>query len=228
MNDSDPISEEEQALFRLAMRGVTPLVKKNKGLPSKIRDKTVQKSVMPTVHPVQRTPSNQPASRKSIQSKSVFKGNHSPIAPSTIIKKSTHRKYVTLQPGSRISDELNVLDLSYPEVKSEEVIYFFRPGFTYQEQRKLKRGHSHIKARLDLHQLGLEQALFQCEHFLQDCHAKRLRYVIIIHGKAQNTPTPILKNALNRWLRQHPLVLAFHSAKQSHGGTGALYVVIRS
>jgi DNA-nicking Smr family endonuclease len=33
---------------------------------------------------------------------------------------------------------------------------------------------------------------------------------------------------MNSWLRQHHTVLAFSSAPPRHGGTGALYVLLRS
>jgi DNA-nicking Smr family endonuclease len=38
---------------------------------------------------------------------------------------------------------------------------------------------------------------------------------------------PVIKNELNRWLRQHKDVQAFCSASQKDGGTGALFVLLR-
>jgi DNA-nicking Smr family endonuclease len=37
----------------------------------------------------------------------------------------------------------------------------------------------------------------------------------------------VLKQKVNRWLRQWNNVLAFVSTRQVHGGTGALYVLLR-
>jgi len=37
----------------------------------------------------------------------------------------------------------------------------------------------------------------------------------------------VLKNKLNLWLRQHNDVLAYCSARQSDGGAGAIYVLLK-
>ena len=38
---------------------------------------------------------------------------------------------------------------------------------------------------------------------------------------------PVLKNAVNRWLRNWDTVLAFVSTRQVDGGTGAIYVLLQ-
>jgi len=52
--------------------------------------------------------------------------------------------------------------------------------------------------------------------------------VRIIHGKGRGSGNrgPVLKSAVNRWLRRHGAVRAFCSARRNDGGTGALYVLI--
>ena len=51
----------------------------------------------------------------------------------------------------------------------------------------------------------------------------------IIHGKGYRSGArgPVLKTAVNHWLRLHLDVLAFVSARAIDGGTGALYVLLR-
>jgi DNA-nicking Smr family endonuclease len=53
--------------------------------------------------------------------------------------------------------------------------------------------------------------------------------VRIVHGKGYNSwqNQPVLKIQLNKWLRQCDEVLAFCSARQADGGTGAVYVLIK-
>ena len=53
--------------------------------------------------------------------------------------------------------------------------------------------------------------------------------VRIVHGKGRGSGQrgPVLKQKVNRWLRQWDTVLAFVSTRQVHGGTGALYVLLR-
>jgi len=38
---------------------------------------------------------------------------------------------------------------------------------------------------------------------------------------------PMIKSHVNTWLRQHPQVLGFTSCLPRHGGTGALYVMLK-
>ena len=47
--------------------------------------------------------------------------------------------------------------------------------------------------------------------FLALCRDRHIRCVRIIHGKGYGSRagSPVLKNRLNHWLRQHPDVLAF-------------------
>ena len=55
-----------------------------------------------------------------------------------------------------------------------------------------------------------------------------LTCVRIVHGKGLGSGHrgPVLKNAVNRWLRKWDSVLAFVSARQVDGGTGAVYVLL--
>ena len=50
----------------------------------------------------------------------------------------------------------------------------------------------------------------------------------IIHGKGlgSDAEIPVLKNVVDRVLRQRSDVLAFHSAPPAQGGTGAVLVLL--
>ena len=52
----------------------------------------------------------------------------------------------------------------------------------------------------------------------------------IIHGKGYRSGArgPILKSAVNDWLRRDMDVMAFVSARPIDGGTGAVYVLLRA
>ena len=56
------------------------------------------------------------------------------------------------------------------------------------------------------------------------------RCVKIIHGKGYRSGArgPILKIAVNSWLRRHADVMAFTSTRPIDGGTGAVYVLLRA
>ncbi len=60
--------------------------------------------------------------------------------------------------------------------------------------------------------------------------ARRGRLCVrVVHGKGLGSGHrgPVLKNAVNRWLRKWDSVIAFVSTRQVDGGTGALYVLLQ-
>jgi len=56
-----------------------------------------------------------------------------------------------------------------------------------------------------------------------------VRCVRVVHGKASGASDKpaLLKSRVNSWLRQHPEVLGFASCQPRHGGTGAVYVLLK-
>ncbi|MNT90815.1 putative DNA endonuclease SmrA [compost metagenome] len=64
--------------------------------------------------------------------------------------------------------------------------------------------------------------------FLLEAHAHEHGCVRIIHGKGLQSDggAPVLKNLVDRMLRQRNDVLAFHSAPPTQGGTGAMLVLL--
>jgi DNA-nicking Smr family endonuclease len=54
--------------------------------------------------------------------------------------------------------------------------------------------------------------------------------VRVIHGKGHRSGArgPVLKTAVNLWLRRHMDVMAFVSARAIDGGGGAVYVLLRA
>lgn len=117
-----------------------------------------------------------------------------------------------------------------PELQPGDVLSFARPGVSRQTLRRLRRGQYRIDAELDLHGLGLKEARHALLEFVRDHRAGHLTCVRVIHGKGWKSGNqgPVLKPAVNHWLRQLDEVLAFVSARPVDGGTGAVYVLLRS
>lgn len=115
-------------------------------------------------------------------------------------------------------------------VGAADTLLFVRPGVQHRQLQQLRRGQFRAAAEIDLHGLNTSQARQAMGDFLDGCRARQIRHVRIIHGKGFGTTgdAPVLKNRINAWLQQHPDVLAFSSAQGRHGGTGALYVLLRS
>jgi DNA-nicking Smr family endonuclease len=111
------------------------------------------------------------------------------------------------------------------------VLEFKRPGVQNGVFRKLKQGRYESDARLDLHRMTAAVARQELFEFIQESYRLGLRTVLIIHGKgeskAEQQRSSILKGCADHWLRELDIVQAFHSAQPRHGGTGAVYVLLR-
>ena len=77
--------------------------------------------------------------------------------------------------------------------------------------------------------MTLEEARPALSDFIKYSASQGKYCVRVVHGKGLGSGHrgPVLKNAVNRWLREANEVLAFCSAKPKDGGTGALYVLLR-
>jgi DNA-nicking Smr family endonuclease len=119
---------------------------------------------------------------------------------------------------------------SAPGVAGADPLSFQRAGVRTQVARRLRRGLFPIEDELDLHGLTQTVARDHLAQFLSHSRQTGLRCVRIIHGKGYRSGSrgPILKVAVDLWLRRHLDVMAFSSARPIDGGTGALYVLLRA
>jgi DNA-nicking Smr family endonuclease len=101
---------------------------------------------------------------------------------------------------------------------------YLRDGMSRQVLRKLRRGHWAIQDGIDLHGLTRDQAAALTVEFLEQCLARGLRCVRIVHGKGLG----ILKSKLRNWLPQRDEVLAYCQAPAHDGGSGALLVLLKT
>jgi DNA-nicking Smr family endonuclease len=106
---------------------------------------------------------------------------------------------------------------------------FRRPGVRDRTLRQLRRGRYPIEDELDLHGLSQSAARDHLAEFIAASRNAGLRCVRIVHGKGYRSGArgPVLKIAVNTWLKRHSDVLAFTSARVIDGGTGAVYVLLR-
>ncbi len=105
---------------------------------------------------------------------------------------------------------------------------FRRDGVQYGVFRKLKQGGYSLESRLDLHRMVVEEARRAVFGFVTECYEADLRTVLILHGKGERSDTPArLKNCVAFWLKELETVQAYCSALPQHGGTGAVYLLLR-
>ncbi len=140
-------------------------------------------------------------------------------------KKLNHYEEDELEIHDPLSDELFV-----EEVEPEGTISFCETGIQKGVFRKLRSGQYRISDELDLHGTSIKQAKQILMYYLQETPQFESCCVRIIHGKGNRSGSnkPVLKTQVNHWLSEHERVLAFHSAKAKDGGTGAVYVLLKT
>ena len=163
---------------------------------------------------------------------------------SVINKKNSIKKMDKLKKANMISREIKpvkqVTSISNVPIVIGDHSPGRAPGIDRKTSLKLKKGKVEIDYKLDLHGLTQIEAKQALEEAILRAWKNRLRLILVITGKGlrqsksnglnDNEATGILRRAVPRWLKETPLsnfVLAISSAQQTHGGTGALYVLLR-
>jgi DNA-nicking Smr family endonuclease len=128
----------------------------------------------------------------------------------------------------RVLEEILHGSADEPELTAADPTLFARPGVSEATLRKLRRGQYRIQGELDLHGLSVEQAKAQLRDFLITALQRHASCLRIVHGKGLRSGPrgPVLRQLVNTALRQTRQVLAFASARQVDGGTGAVYVLL--
>ena len=114
-------------------------------------------------------------------------------------------------------------------VTGDAALSFHRAGVRIDVMRRLRRGLYPVDDELDLHGLTQSAARDQLADFIARSRDGGGRCVRIVHGKGYRSGArgPVLKTAVNLWLRRHMDVMAFVSARAIDGGAGAVYVLLR-
>ncbi|MEO3427824.1 Smr/MutS family protein [Pelagibius sp. CAU 1746] len=113
----------------------------------------------------------------------------------------------------------------------QDLTHGSRADIDRRKAERLSRGKLPIEATLDLHGLRQAEAHRRLERFLAESQAAGKRCVLIVTGKGLHKEEGgVLRANVPRWLNEAPnraKVLSFDYAQQKHGGTGALYVLLR-
>jgi DNA-nicking Smr family endonuclease len=121
------------------------------------------------------------------------------------------------------------LDAQLALLQAGDTLSYQRPSLPAPVFKRLKRGQFSVQDELDLHGATALQAESLLRQFLKQARTHDLGCVRIIHGKGLQSAdgAPVLKNLVDRLLRQRNEVLAFHSAPAAQGGSGAVLVLLR-
>lgn len=161
-------------------------------------------------------------------------GDAVPLRPHGKVRPTRRRP--SPYPRFTAADEADVLEhlLDHPiepeQIESGEELCYRRPGVQNRVLRKLRRGQYRVSAELDLHGMTVTLAKEALAAFLAQCHHRDTRCIRIIHGKGLRSHHrgPVLKSKVDGWLRRRDDVIAFCSTPPHDGGTGAIYVLLRT
>ena len=113
-------------------------------------------------------------------------------------------------------------------IEAAEALAYRRDEVPEKVLKALKRGQYSIGGELDLHQMRATEAERWLRQFLAESRAGGHACVRIIHGKGLRAAAggSVLKALVDRMLRQRADVLAYASAPEAMGGTGAVLVLL--
>jgi DNA-nicking Smr family endonuclease len=105
-------------------------------------------------------------------------------------------------------------------------------GLNQKTLQQLKNGVYSPEAHLDLHGLNIDDAHNLLLGFVKENYLAGKRCLLVIPGRGKNSPDGrgILRQQIQYWLIRDPfkrVLLAFTTAQPQHGGTGALYLLLR-
>lgn len=165
----------------------------------------------------------------------LFRDSVGKVKPVRNDRVAPQRRKPSPRPQFREQDEADVLrDLLSDQFEpadtetGEELIYV-RDGLQHRTLKKLRRGQFVVDGELDLHGMIVPEARQAVAEFLQECRRRRVQCARIIHGKGLGSRHrgPVLKSKIGHWLQQRDEVLAYCSARNCDGGTGAVYVLLK-
>lgn len=111
----------------------------------------------------------------------------------------------------------------------DDILSFKKDGVQQGVFKNLRLGKYDIHTVLNLHGKSVAEARKAIYEFVHDSQKMNLRSLLIQHGKGVKSQPQqaIIKSYVNKWLQQLDMVLAFHSAQPQHGGSGAVYVLLK-
>jgi DNA-nicking Smr family endonuclease len=145
---------------------------------------------------------------------------------------------VSVKPSSAEEDALQALiDLVNGEgefdlTHHDEHVEGSQRGLDPRIMSKLRQGEYSWQAYLDLHGMIVETAREALKEFIVEQRRRNNRCILIVHGRGLHSldQEPVLKRQLINWLTRGFLrkqILAFATARQFDGGTGAMYILLR-
>ena len=208
-----PLTPEDRALWREAMRGARPLPPELRGPPG----------------PPDRATGDPPAGNPPA-------GNPPARAPERPAAGRAEPPARWFRPAPPSDAPRITVDRAPPALAEP------RGGIDARTLQRIKRGQMEPEASLDLHGMSAERAHPALQRFVGQALDQGLRLVLVITGKggARTGPGPdapfmlpppgLLRRQSPRWLKAGPYarqIVGLFPAHARHGGAGAMYVYLK-
>jgi len=111
------------------------------------------------------------------------------------------------------------------KLEADEWLSYKQNGIQSAVFKNLRVGKYPQEATLNINKKTPQQARDELVQFVEDCQEIDVRSVLIFYGQGQNAN--LLKSYLAQWLTELPMTQAFHTTQKHHGGSAAVYVLLR-
>jgi DNA-nicking Smr family endonuclease len=151
---------------------------------------------------------------------------HEPRATSP--RRASPRARFSREEQQKVLRESMEADYDERDIHSADNLRYHRATVGKRTMRKLARGNFAVQDEMDLHGMTVAEAEIALQNFITDACLRGFTCVRIVHGKGLGSGErgPVLKRKVASLLRRWQQVLAFVSARQVDGGTGAVYVLL--
>jgi DNA mismatch repair protein MutS2 len=96
----------------------------------------------------------------------------------------------------------------------------YNPHMQKKRKNVFHTSNPGISPELDLHAMTIDEAMPLVQDYLDQAFRAGIKEVRIVHGKG----TGVLRQAVMRELKKHPLVKSFRTGDRYEGSTGATVV----
>lgn len=116
-----------------------------------------------------------------------------------------------------------------PVEESGDALLFRRPQIDPGTFKRLRAGQFRVDGEIDLHGLTASMVEPALRDFLAEALRHRARVVRVVHGKGLRSGHrgPVLKQVASNFLSRLDAVMAFASAREVDGGSGAILVLLK-
>lgn len=120
--------------------------------------------------------------------------------------------------------------LDAPLLEAGDALRYRRDEVPARVLQRLARGLYAAQDEVDLHNMEAPKAELLLREFIRASLQSGFGCIRVVHGKGLHSDSrvPVLKNLVDRVLRQRADVLAFHSAPAAQGGVGAVLVLLKA